>query len=209
MGYGKRDQNSGNTTYFRVASGKLVRSAKEDTPGAVAVKNASTGETVWQLHDEWVQGRIIALDDKDGEFGKSLTVVLDDVGSRYQVDLKDGSMYWSDFLKRLPNVDLSQDVTLFPYSIEEEGRKVPNQGVSMKQGGAKVARAFTKENPNGLPQPVSVKFNGKDQLDWGPQNEFLVNTVLSEARKKLGSAQPVAAVAEKGDLPWENESDPF
>lgn len=192
--YGKR--NEGNIMFWRIASGHMVRGAKQDTPDAVAVVNPQGGVS-YQLHDDYLDGRIIGFDERIVEFGnlrrKMLVVlVLGASGTMHRVEIKRGDQYWSNFLKRLPNVDLSKPVRLWPYMIEDDGKK--NIGVSIKQGGQKVLQAFTRENPGNLPNPVEeIDDNtGEIRLNWSMHNRYLEDVVLEDAKKRLVALGPVA-----------------
>lgn len=215
MSFGKRQD--GNVIYFRVAGGKLVRSAKADTPGAVAVKTP-TGETVYQLHDDFIEGMITAFDEKTSDFNgkttRSLVVVMSDTDEVYRIEMTRGKQYWADLLLRLPNVDLSKRITLSPYDITDKDTGSRNQGISMKQQGQKITRAFTKDNPGNLPQPKEIEIDGEKKLDWGPRNKYLEEVVLIEAKQRLNTepqagSEPVAADGESdgefNDMPWDSK----
>lgn len=186
MSFGKRQQ--GNITYFRVAGGKLVRPAKADTPGAVAVQTPQ-GEVVHQLHDDFVEGSIAGFEDKTSEFNgkttRSLVVIMQDGDEVYRIEVSRGKQYWSDFLMRLPNLDFDKRVAISPYDITDKDTGRRQQGMSMKQDGRKIARAFSKENPGKLPQPTQVKVNDALVYDWGARNAFLEDVVLVEAKQRL------------------------
>jgi hypothetical protein len=46
-------------------------------------------------------------------------------------------------------------------------------GVTLYQDGEKIAPAYTKENPNGLPQMTKIKVKGKEQWDDSDMMQFL------------------------------------
>lgn len=203
--------------WCRIAGGKVIRSAKEDTPGAVKVekKNSQgqgTGEFRWELHNDEISGKIIRFERKEqtfnGEVSYNLVVALYHAASdtRVNVQLKEGDRYWRGLMTRLPNVDLSEAITLSPYDFkpEDDGRKI---GLNVSQRGEKIQPAFTKDAPNGLPPMQRVMFKGKERADFTEQDDWLNKNVLLPVNAKLAALVNVAAtaapvpVADDDDLP--------
>ena len=48
-------------------------------------------------------------------------------------------------------------------------------GITLYQDGNKIAPAYTKEDPNGLPQMTKIKVKGKEQWDDSDMMLFLEN----------------------------------
>lgn len=197
--FGSRE--NGSAIWCRIAGGKIVRSATDTTPGAVRVEKKKdgqgTGEFRWELHDEFVLGRIISLRVNEqtfhGEVLRQLVIGMDYKGQRVNLTLKEGDRYWRAFMLRLPNIDLSSTLTFLPYDFEprEGGRRI---GLNIEQNGAKVLPKWTKENPGELPQMVYVKFKGKDRPDFTDQDEWLNKNVLLPAGVKLAEMVNAAPV---------------
>ena len=47
---------------------------------------------------------------------------------------------------------------------------------------------FTKENPNGMPDPVKIRKGGKDEWDFYDQVAFLKDYLLTKIKPKLSKA---------------------
>lgn len=217
--FGNR-QGSG-AIWCRIAGGKIIRSADENTPGAVRVEimrdHQPTGQHRWELHDETVTGRIIKLNNHEqtfhGEVVRSLIVTLAFGSAVVKLSLKEGDRYWRAFMMRLPNVDVLKPVTIAPYDFEPQdgGRRI---GLNIMQDDAKVQPVWTRDNPGQLPQMERVMYKGKERPDFTAQDEWLNQNVLLPVNAKLATivAQapaampaapaPSAQVDEDDDLPW-------
>ena len=210
-------KNAGtNAIWCRIAAGKIVRSATEDTPGAVKVekkKNGQgTGEFRWELHDDQVTGKIVGLRVQEQEFGgettRQLIVCLSYVGERINVTLKEGDRYWRGFMYRLLNIKLNENITFSPYDFEtkEGSRKI---GLNIIQNEAKVPTAFTKENSGGMPDMQYVMYKGKERPDFSAQDKWLNDNILLPINAKLSELLTVAAgpVAAGQAMPEPEEED--
>jgi hypothetical protein len=83
------------------------------------------------------------------------------------------SGYSASFLKTLPNVKLSDRVQITPkLTIEGDKKK---SVCFLNQNGSGLKWAFTRENPNGMPDLVKIKVKGKDTWDDSDRMEFLEN----------------------------------
>ncbi len=111
----------------------------------------------------------------------------DSDNEKYIVGFRIDSRYASDFFKFVKNVDITQ-----PFSIRTTAKTVGEGAEAKIQGGILLAQndvfakaAFTKDNPNGLPQMKQVKVNGKIVWDKTDQLEFYENLVEKELKPQL------------------------
>ncbi len=154
------NSNDGSAIYLRIADGMIVEQVEEGTANAVSRTTKPSdehpnGRTVWERRDQYVEGVIISMFRKEreykGEVMNSLAIRLKDVGETYQLEMNEGNRYWSSFMLRLPNLDLTKGVRFAPYDFtDKEGRRVI--GMNLIQGNAKVQPKWTKDNPGDLPQ---------------------------------------------------------
>lgn len=190
---------------------------KADTPGARAilkadgthVSNSKTGELLYRLEFDYVDGTILAIAHADTEFGKYLDVTIGDGKDTFCLRLERGDRYWADFLMRLPMVDLKKSVKLTPYNFKNEEGKTA-QGVLIHQDGKKVERKWNQANgyEGGPPQ---AEFD-KDEDEWkfGKRNRWLDENVADKVMAQLGSVVNVAAVAGSEVANTQDEDDlPF
>jgi len=176
-------KQSSNVIYLSVSDGNIVRSYKE--------ANASTTQRVTKtgrlVHEERFKDLVAILEGaetKENDFGKQWVLKFRDGEDFYMVNMPFSSRYSSSFLKALLNIDLSKNVKFMPWSMTDKNdatKKVT--GVTMYQndgnGFTKVAPAFTKDDPNGLPQMVQIKVKGKLEWDDSDMMEFLENVAKS------------------------------
>ncbi len=142
-----------------LVDGKFHIECDENAEGAVkrTVKAKKSGEVdkhyIEQLYDE-ILGKITSLEIKDGEYGRVLYIALD---NEIVVSVGTSGSFGQDLLKKIPNIDISKEVTLAPYSFinKENGKSV--KGVTVYQCGNKLYSFFQEgtgkdtKNINGYP----------------------------------------------------------
>lgn len=187
---------------------------KPETPGArpilkadgTHVSNSKTGELLYRLEFDFVSGNIIAMARAEDEWGKYLDVTISDGADTFALRLDRGDRYWTDFLMRLPTLDLSKSVTITPYNFKNDEGKT-TQGVAMKQNGVKIERAWNKGNDyaGGPPQ---AEFD-EDEQEWkfGKRNRWLDENVVDKVIATLGSVVNVAAKGAIADGAAQGEDD--
>lgn len=205
------NRTGGNAIWCRIAGGKIIRKADETTPGAVKVEKKrngqGTGEYRWELHDDGVTGTIIGFERRtetfNGEDNTTLIVTLkhEKSGALVKVQLNQGQRYWRDFMYRLPNVDLRREIELRPYDFLPTGEEKQKIGLNVLHSGTKVDRAFSKENPGGVPPAVQVMYKGKERLDFTTQDQWLNDNVLIPANAKLAELLSIAGQSITNDPP--------
>jgi len=179
----------------------LAKRCTADTPGARQVFKANgdpaqnkDGENVYRLEYTAVKGRIVGMENVVSEFnGKSvkyLNIRIEDGAEHFILVLERGDRYWSDFMMRLPMINIDEPVRMAPYAIEEDGKF--NQGISMQQHGEKVLRKWTKENgyEGGPPMAEQKEINDEVKWDFGNRNKWLEANVLEPAMAKLEASIP-------------------
>lgn len=173
--------------YLTIADGKFCRRFQSPTPETVERINKE-GKVVYEEFYKAYEGRITNIQTRENEYGKSWMVTLDDNGEIFIVQMNYSSGYSASFLKALPNVDFSKNVTLTP-NMKVEGDKKKTT-MFINQEGKACKWAFTRENPNGLPQLVKIKVKGKETWDDSEAMEFLENMVKNDILPKLSEETP-------------------
>jgi hypothetical protein len=162
--------------YLSIMDGKIVRRFQSPT--------AQTKERVTKegklVHEEiykgWT-GRITNVKTRESDYGKDWQVYLQDDDGTAILSMRYSSGYASAFLKALPNVDLSREVTITPH-IKIEGDK-KRTGIFINQGGQSVKWYYTKETPNGLPPLEQIKVKGVATWDDSKMMEFLEQRTMN------------------------------
>ena len=100
------------------------------------------------------------------EYGENFIInLIDDEGSRFKVQLSMASSFWKTFVKCLPNMSVDIPITL-RLGLDKEKNK---NFMWITQAGETVRSYYTKDNPNGIPQPKQ-RPNGK--FDWADRDDF-------------------------------------
>jgi hypothetical protein len=166
---GATPHTSGGGNYYTVADGKLIKRVKEPT----AFSKERTTKTGKQVHEEFykdVSGRIVSATLKEGEYGKDWQIRLEDAdGEASIVTMRHGSRYVTDLGKKLPNIDMTQQVWLAPYDFVDSETGKRRSGFTITQGGPnkvgrKIESAYTKDSAEQLPQMQQVRIKG--QMVW-------------------------------------------
>lgn len=185
--------SNNNRTFLGVADGKITQKAEETTPGAV--KSEKDGKTYYKLHHDAIEGVLTSIAVKENEFNgqviKSWVLTLSDMGDTYQLEVNVKGGYGSSLIKALANpvIDFTQPIRLQPWA--KTVNNVKKSAMYVSQAGNQIDWYFTKDNPNGLPEPKVVKFEGKDKWDWYDQLQFLEQFVKNTIAPKLKAAAPV------------------
>lgn len=124
-----------------LSDGKIHVTVPEGTENAVTRKYKTSdgveGEKTELIYNELI-GRITNVDIREGNFGAQLYVTVEDDGDDKPIALVMGSSssYGEDFMKKLPNVDLTKTVKIVPYAFEDDNKKL-KKGVTIWQHNGK------------------------------------------------------------------------
>jgi len=165
--------------YLTVGFGKIRQKTLEnkqkvnkDTPGAAMRKLANDAES-WALEHDFISGIIENIFYKeDKQYGNSFEVVIRDVTDLYQLSFSEDSRFCADFLKKLPNVNLSDQLKITAYDfVNQESKHVA--GISIEQSGNKITSFYDKKHEDkekvtwellhGFPKSEGVDFKDKDE----------------------------------------------
>lgn len=162
-----------NTTYLSVSDGNLVRqhkTANERTTERVT----KTGKLVFEERFKDLTATLVNINTRENDYGKQWQLEFKDGDATYIVSMPYSSRYASSFLKALPNVNISEPLRFMPWAMKDKNDPSKTvTGVTMYQFDLKIPPAYTKENPNGLPQMEKIKVKGKEQWDDSLLMEFL------------------------------------
>lgn len=156
---------SENKDYLTVLSdGLLHLTVPEGTEGAIKREyETSDGKSgvKYELVYKDVSGMITKVDFRDGEYGKSLQLTIEDEGEKPLIlSLSTANNFGEDMMKKLPAIDMSKPVKIAPYSfIDDKGKS--KKGVTVYQDDQKVQNYFydpeTEKNIHGYPTPKKPK----------------------------------------------------
>lgn len=116
-----------------------------------------------EKHYESVSGKITNISFVDTDYGTLLQVELTDVDTFTPsepeiLSMSTSQSFAQDFMKKLPNIDFSKEVTLRPFSFTPEGGKRELKGLTVTQDGVKIEKSFTEEqtDPDGKKNYVNT-----------------------------------------------------
>ncbi len=147
-----------------LADGLIHVSVPEGTEGAKKREyETSDGKvgTKWELLYKDVSGLLTKINFREGDYGKSLQLTIQD-GDEMPVvlSLPTSSNYGEDAMKKLINIDLAKPVKIAPYSFTDDKGKI-KKGVTIYQDEVKLTNYFydieTKQNLHGFPEPKKLK----------------------------------------------------
>jgi hypothetical protein len=196
-------ENNNRAIFLSIGDGKITRRVQAPTKDSKQ-RTTKQGKVVNEEIYDAISGLIVDIkvyDHKD--FGKFWNIYLQDGEDVYVLQTNYSGGYSSAFLKALPNVNLAERVRIIP-SLKVEGTK-KKVTLFVNQGGHALKHAYTKDNPNGLPQMVQVKVKGQLQWDDSDMMEFLEKMVNEKVLPKLKKAG--AVVAAKAPVPVEAEEE--
>jgi hypothetical protein len=157
------------------SDGTLRLAVPEGTEGAVRRDyETSDGKkgTKWELTFKSLCGRITNMQMFEGDYGKNLLVTLSYEGGSDTISFNTTTPFGEDFMKKLPNINLDEFVTIAPYNFTDEAGKT-RKGVTVTQGDTKLQNYFsemtekdgekTYKNLYGYPMPTGKE---EDKDDW-------------------------------------------
>jgi len=212
-----KEQTQAGGHWYSVIDGKLRRKVEKDTPGAVMrewkVKDKSGVK--YEILYNALFGTIQNIEIRDGEYGQQIVIELDedDDGNKPLIGLSVKSRYGADFLKKLPNIKLDQEVRLMPFQFEDDnGKERIGLSVAHKDENdkfnVKVENFFGKDsNVSGFPNPSEDAKEKWTSDDW--QNYFgyqLPKFLVKYAEENILSKFHVEPA--KVDYPEEKSIDP-
>lgn len=191
-GSGKREGSG--KIYIGCSKGMFVRrmdKPNKDTIERVLEKGPKKGEIVYEYHFNWFEGQLLSIRRQAHEqYGISYEFEFDvspnpEEKKIFVLKLNHDSGYAKNILMKLPNCDLKEDLCLTSYKFTPTGQSKPRMGISVSQNDNKVPAAFTKDEPNGMPQIKQVVINGKSVWDSTEQMEFFEKMLEDNIRPLL------------------------
>jgi hypothetical protein len=168
--------------YLTIADGKICRRMTQKTDKSVE-RTTKDGKVVHEEFYRGWSGLITDIKTRENEYGKSWMVHLADQNGKYILQMPYSSGYSSAFLKALPNVNVKEIISIVPNLTIDGDKKKTTLFISQKQ--LPIKWAYTRDNPNGIPNMQQIKVKGKMAWDDSEMMEFLENMVNNEILPKL------------------------
>ncbi len=174
-------------TYASVISDGSIRvQVDKETPGAKLregdLKDGTHFAKYEMVYNE-ISGKIQNIEFVDSDYGKNIKITIDG-GDELPIILflSTASNFGEDFMKKLPNINLKEEVTIKPYSMEVKGKN--RKGVSIIQDKEKVQPFFIKVNDDKsveylheMPSPGDIKDKDDWKIYFMTVRKFLINYI--------------------------------
>jgi len=122
----------------------------------------------WELTFKSLSGKISNMQEFEGDYGKNLLVTLAYKGGEDTISFNTTTPFGEDFMKKLPNINLDEYVTITPYSFVDDNGKT-RKGETVPQGDVKLTNYFydpeKKKNLHKYPEPEGDT-STFDKDDW-------------------------------------------
>lgn len=179
----KDTKKTGNNVYLSIFGGKLAMKTNAENPNGLKRLNKN-GVTVFEEFFTGVKGMIKQVAISDTQYGKELIISVVNGETTFVIQTSTSGGYSFGFLSRLPNVDFTQPVEIKPFDlIDKATNKKKNLLVVYQEGKGyeknKVPSAFTKDEPNGLPQMKKIMFKGAEVWDDTERVEFFEQMIYN------------------------------
>lgn len=188
-----KEEVSRKGTYYQVIDGSFRTKVSEDYPDAVKreyeTKDGGKGVKFERIVNA-LFGRIVDVSFYEGDYGKNLIITLDEneeTGLSPIISLSVATNYGEDMLKKLPNINLKEDVRIRPYAFTPEDKDKEIRGIEITH--RDLDGKFTKKVPsffynaekkvalNGYPTPEgdTKKYSNEDwKIFYLQARKFLV-----------------------------------
>jgi len=186
--------------FITILGGKFCQRVQEGTEGAVQRTN-KIGKVVNEKFYDSFTGKLVNIKVQDGTYGKSWNFSFKDKEEVYTLQLSYSNSFATALLKMLPNADLSKEMKVSPSVKEVDGKN--KSSLFINQDGVALKHAYTRENPNGMPDMEQIVVKGEKIWDDTKRMAFLQTMVDNDILPKLGvvvNAMPQSSTDE--DLPF-------
>jgi len=189
---GLTNSETSNSKIVTIVKGKFTIRLPDDSDNPKAVERELTmgvnaGKIVKELQYTGIEGSIERCYVDESEYGVNyMTELVDDESSRFKLQIPLDSQFFGQYAKRMPNIDTSKPLFLGLGYDRERGRNF----LYARQGDEKVSMAYTKDNPNGLPEPTKKTVKGKEVWDFEEQENFLYEVAMDFSTKLESSDVP-------------------
>jgi len=202
---GSKHTTGGSAVYLSVSDGKLVQSVSQQTEDSVSRVNKS-GKTVHEVFWRDWTGTILGIEKREHPYGEDWCITVHDGTQKAVIKMQVGSRYATEFAKRVPNLDLTKEVRIMPWSLVDEATQKKKTGIALYQDGIKVAPYYTKDSAEQMPNLNQVKVSGKMVWDSTDLDEFVAAILMGiNGNAPQGEAQ----APETNNAPEGEQEPPF
>lgn len=220
---GLEEYGEGNGIFLKIKHGCICQESKTEREGYKKVEGVLRDGTPWK---KWIRpykavsGYIDKIErydrEHEGRKFRGWNILINDGENQYSLDIPFDSKVNSRWMKLAESIDYTKPVRFSAWT----DKKMDSTAINLTQEGVSVPQRYTREEPNGLPEPVQ-RSSGK--WDYGAQEDFLTERMIKYvipnveviASKRNGTDKPPAHEAkgledhdsDNSDDPWEGSSE--
>lgn len=172
------DFDGGNGTWLKLKHGFLCQESKTEKPGWKKIEGDFDGEhyVKWIRPYKGVSGYIDRIERYEREFkGRKIrgwNITITDRDGRYILDIPfTNTRLNSRWMKMAESIDYRKPVRISGWL----DKKTDSMAMNIQQEGVTVPQKYTREEPNGMPEPVR-RSSGK--WDYSAQEDFLIDRLV-------------------------------
>jgi len=186
-------EGGANKTYVSIVKSRLTIRVPKNTENAVErvlEKGPKAGLPIYELQYPRLRGNITDISyETHSEYGDSVAIEVKSKSDNKTYCLK---ISWDDFgvrtnfVKQLSNVDHTKEVCFIAFPDKEKNDKTVfliAQGKDADDKDIIVPFKYTKENPEGIPEPTQKMVRGTEKWDYSDNNEFLYQVFIKESSR--------------------------
>lgn len=197
--------SNGNGIFLQPFMGKISAKSKEQKDGyALKIYVLPNGVTAqaWVKTYQSISGKLRKVQYREAEHEgnkiQSWKIILDDGENIINFEFGATTNVARSWLRITPNIDLEKDIELNCFADKQNEKKTV---LVVRQGGETVKFAYTKDSPNGIPQP---KMRATGKWDFGDADEWLHEKNL-EFSEKVSRENPNFGQSEFKAFATEND----
>lgn len=199
---GLEEYGEGNGVFLKIKHGCICQESKTEKEGYKKVEGVLRDGTPWK---KWIRpykavsgfvDKIERYDrEHEGRKFRGWNITINDGENQYLLDIPFDSKVNSRWMKLAESIDYTKPVRFSAWT----DKKTDSTAINLTQEGVSVPQKYTREEPNGLPEPTQ-RASGK--WDYGAQEDFLTERVL-----KLASTVEIIA-AQRNDVDKPTSTEP-
>lgn len=221
---GLEEYGEGAGTFLKIKHGCICQESKTEKEGYKKVEGVLRDGTPWK---KWIRpykavsGYIDKIErydrEHEGRKFRGWNITINDGENQYFLDIPFDSKVNSRWMKLAEAIDYTKPVRFSAWT----DKKTDSTAINLQQDGVSVPQRYTREEPNGLPEPTQ-RTSGK--WDYSAQEDFLIErltkfvipNVETIAAKRNGVDKPEATASvsgledhddTNGDGPWDGSSE--
>ena len=217
MGLTRRTES--NAVFLSVKDYDLWQEFKTQKPNCdtIQVTNPETKEiiTKYGLKYYSVVGHAVKIEEYKREHGKKTYIGyklhLRDGADLFIVDMPYQSRLLRNFLQSCPNMNWEKPLSIRAFKGKNDNGD-PEQAIWFQQDGQTIKYYFTKDHPNGMPEPRQTRTG----WDFSARQEWLIDRMMTDTAPRIAAAAakfapptPEHREGQEPELEPDQEGEPF